>query len=61
MPALCSILNGAYYANNYANNYANIFDADLTGCYQTSQLGRNHHRETINLYPNVEPFAPIQL
>jgi len=26
MPALCSILNSAYYANNYAG----IFDAALT-------------------------------
>jgi len=26
MPALCSILNSAYYANNYAS----IFDAGLT-------------------------------
>jgi len=30
MPALCLILNSAYYANNYPD----IFDAGLVGCYQ---------------------------
>jgi len=52
--------------NNCANHdkfsYNNLMTIDseliITTIYQTSQLGRSHNRETINLQPNVEPFTP---
>jgi len=55
MPALCSILNSAYYANNYAG----IFDAGLDTTFERSywlSLLNNHFdgSKTQNMIPSFK-------